>query len=108
MKLSPPVRTKSQTTLACVLTPRPASSAFSLRIVKGPERRRSRYHDAVAPDSPGLLWPPILPCFRLPVSRCSFLLFDTQDGLICSASPIARIVAPCSASRSARSRRSSE
>jgi hypothetical protein len=76
--------------------------------VNGPEATRSRSQSAFGPRSTGFLWPFILPGFKAPVSRRSFLHLETQDALISSAAAIERIVSPRSARASARSRKSSE
>jgi hypothetical protein len=76
--------------------------------VKEPERQRSRSQAAGSPDSAGFLCPPTRPGASEPVSRLSFIHFDTQDGLILSAAAIERVVAPASYRATALSRRSSE
>ena len=88
--------------------PRTRSSAAKPRVVKGPERQRSRSQAAGAPDSLGFLCPPTWPGASEPVSRFSFIHFDTHDGLIRSAAAIERVVSPASYRATARSRRSSE
>ena len=64
--------------------------------MNGPDRQRSRSHAAGSPDSVGFLCPPIRPGASEPVSRFSFIHFDTQDGLIRKAAAIERVVSPAS------------
>ena len=108
LKLSPSARRNTQTARRSLLMPRARSSAAKPRVVKGPDRQRSRSHSAGSPDRLGFLCPPILPGASEPVSRFRLIHFDTQEGLIRSATAIERVVSPASNRATARSRRSSE
>lgn len=108
LKLSPSACRNIHTVRRSLLIPRASNSAAGPRVVNGPERQRSRNQSATSPDRRGFLCPPILPWSSEPVSAFNLRDFETQDGLIFSATPIERMLSPASNRDRARSRRTSE